>query len=437
MALRLARLIHRSSAFFLSCFWCVSLAPSALRAEPQVHEEHPKGAAVKHISLREAMRMGAQKGPGVGVAQAPQSSLADARRASNAIFTRLPQVQLQAGSRSGQFGPGPEIIVTITQNIPLAGVRGARQKTAAALEHVAEVDVRRAQLDAATRAALAWINLAEADRILQLRRESLSQAEAILRVASARTKSGEAEPIEQALAQGEVASARASVIDAEGLHFEASMELRFATGEPATTTIEVAGGLSVPAQTAPDEAALIHRAEREHPELHLSQARRDVARHEAELARASQAPSIGVGAQYQREGTGDQIITGIVSLPIPVSRPWAFEAARQRAVADTAEAQIALTRAELARQIRTTLHEREHARALYYALSSGALGPMREALRIAEVQLKAGTIDVTRVSLARQRLSATQEQVTRALADVHRADVRLMRATGALLEEIP
>ena len=146
------------------------------------------------------------------------------------------------------------------------------------------------------------------------------------------------------------------------------------------------------------------------------------------------APSIGIGASYLREGTGDQIVTGIVSVPLPIVSPGAFEAARQRAYEDTATAMVARARAEVARDVRLALHDREHWREVRDALRSQALQPMREALRLARVQYDVGTHDVSFVLLARQRLVATEEQLARVAAEVQRADIRLGRATGRLME---
>jgi cobalt-zinc-cadmium efflux system outer membrane protein len=211
------------------------------------------------------------------------------------------------------------------------------------------------------------------------------------------------------------------------------MELAYAVGMVPGSVVDVASGLEDAPEAQGDEATLLRRAESNHPQVRLAEAREAMAWRDVDLAAAHGIPTIGVGASYVREGGTDQVLQGIVSVPLPFSRPWGFEAARQRATALTANAQVAVARAELAREIRIALHEREHTREVLEALTTGALGPMREALRLSEAQLGAGTLDVTRVLLARQRLLATEEAVARGLADVRRADVRLMRASGTLL----
>jgi cobalt-zinc-cadmium efflux system outer membrane protein len=412
-------------------------APVAAQAPPRpppAHTAVPPVAAARRLTFREAAQLGAAQGREVAVARAPRSAAADVRRAADHVLTTLPRATLTAGARRTVTGTGLEIGVTVLQDIPLGGVGGARRGVAEALGRVVEADVDRARLDAAARAANGWINLAEADRVLGLRQRSLDHAAGVARTVAARVTSGVAEPLELALARGDEATARASVLDAEGLRFEASMELAFALGLPAGSAVEPAGTLADIPDVTLDEAELTRRAERDHPLVKLAEARRGAAQRDADLSAAAGIPALGVGAAYVREGGGDQVWTGILSVPLPLSRTWAFDAARQRAVADTAGAHIALARAELGREIRTALHEREHTREVHDALATGALPPMREALRLSEAQLAAGTLDVTRVLLARQRLLAAEELVARGLADVRRADVRLLRASTLLLQ---
>jgi cobalt-zinc-cadmium efflux system outer membrane protein len=413
----------------------LAAAVLGLAAPPARAEGHAQApAAERRFTLREATRLGAARGPDVALALAPRGAAAETRRAATAVFTSLPRVTLIAGDRLSTRGGSLEIGGGVTQDIPLGAVRGARKDAAAAFDRVVELDVGRARLDGAARAALAWVSLAEADAVFAYRREGAEHAEGILRTLRARVKTGVADPLELPLAEGDAATARAAVLEAEGMRFEAAMELGFAMGEAPDAAVAVAGDLAGIADAPGDEPALLRQAERAHPQVLLAEARGAAARREADLAAVTFAPFVGVGASYLREGTGDQIVTGTVSVPLPFSRPWAFEASRQHAAADVARAQAERARAELGREIRAALHEREHTRELHAMLAGTALAPMKEALRVARAQLDAGTIDVGRVLLARQRLGAVEQQIARALADVRRADIRLMRAAGTLLD---
>jgi outer membrane protein TolC len=401
---------------------------------PEAHhvvDEHAH--APKRLSLRDAAALGAERGVAVLVARAPRAAVAEAKGAADALFTVLPRATLTAGARHAASGSGLEIGASVMQDLHVGSVRGARRDVARALGRLVDLDVGRARLEAAARAALAWIEMAEAEELVRIRTAGIEQAEAILTAVRSRVKSGVGEPSELAMAIGEVGAAKAGLLDAEGMLFEAHLELRFAAGLAPGEPLVSTGDLYVSDDRAPDEAALLRAAEQGHPAVEAARARADVAREDARLTAAALSPTIGVGVAYTREGTGDQVVTGLVGLPLPFSSPGRFDTTRARANADVARAELEVAKAELARDVRAALHEREHAREVRDALRTGAIEPMKEALRIARAQLEAGTREATTVLYARQRLLAAEEQLARAAADVRRADVRLERATGALL----
>jgi outer membrane protein TolC len=169
--------------------------------------------------------------------------------------------------------------------------------------------------------------------------------------------------------------------------------------------------------------------------LQLAAARAEQAGREAELTSATLGPNLSLGATYVREGTGDRVVLGFVGFPIPFFDAAGFETARQRATQKTAEAQVELTRAEAARDIRLALHDRHHFRELRDALEQGALTAFSEAYRLAQTQYEVGTAEIGTVILARQRLLGVQEQLAEVAARVQRADIALARATGSLLDE--
>ena len=377
-----------------------------------------------------AARIASQRGPGVALAQAPRAAVAETGRASYAL-PRAPTATLSAGYRGGAFTPGPEIVLTVIQDVSLRRLGTARGAVAGALHDVVETDIARAKLEAAARGALAWVGASEALEIFRLRSEGLAQAQALADTTRKRVDAGAALPYERALAEAELGGARASMLDAEGAEVEALAELRFALGLSPVDAVGVRGDLY-----ASDDAPAADRAplaaEAPHPALDLARARARAAAEEARLTSATLGPTIGLGASYVREGTGDQVALGIVSFPIPLFDPARFESSRQRASASIADAEVDRARAELARERTVSAHEREHWREVRDALRRGALAPTEEALRLALAQYEAGSRDVTVVLLARQRLAATRESLAHAAAEVQRADVRFARAAGTL-----
>jgi outer membrane protein TolC len=376
------------------------------------------------IDREEAERLGALRGPGVPLAEAPRAGVVEAGDATMS-FARPPIATLSAGYRGGAIAPGPEVVATVMQEIPLRSVGGARREVAGALRDAVNSDVARARLDGAARGALAWVGAVEAGEIARLRRDALTQAEALVDTTHKRVDAGAALPFERALSDAELAAARAALLDGEGMETEALSELRFALGLEPRARVEIRGELYASDDPAPVAPA------GSHPAIEVALARARAAGADAQLVSSLLGPSIGVGVQYVREGTGDQIALAVVSFPVPSFDAARFDAARQRANASTALAEAEYARAGIARDRALAEHDRAHWREVRAALQ-GALAATEEALRLARAQYEAGAHDVTIVLLARQRLAATRESLAHAAAEVQRADVRYGRAVGSL-----
>jgi outer membrane protein TolC len=407
---------------------CVLIGAVSAIAPCTAHAEEGPSLVVGRI---EATRLGALHGPGVLLAEAPRDAIIEARSAATGL-PRPPALTLSAGYRAGVITPGPEVAVTIIQDVALRPLGDARVRSADAMHTAWEADVARARLEAATRAGLAWVGASEAHELVRLRQAALDQAQALASVVHARVDAGVALPHERALADADVGAAKAGVLDAEGMQVEALSELRFALGTEPAAPIEAGGDLYATDDTPIDEAAAIRNAQARHPALLAAGGRARVSAAEVDVASATLGPALGFGASYVREGTGDQVAMGIVSLPIPFIDSARFEAARQKTNARVAQAQVERVRAELARDVRLAIHDREHWRQVRDALRGGALAPTTEAVRLARAQYEAGTHDVTAVLIARQKLVSTQEWLAHAAAEVQRADIRFASASGTL-----
>jgi outer membrane protein TolC len=165
-------------------------------------------------------------------------------------------------------------------------------------------------------------------------------------------------------------------------------------------------------------------------------ARADASKQAIDYARAQQVPSLSLGVQYQREGTGDQVLVGTLSMPIVLWKPWRFQEARQRVHHDRDRAHADMVAVQLKRLIREAQHEVSHAQSQYNLLKETGLPPRKEAVRIVEAQFASGATDFLRVSLLRRELLNTEESLVAALADVHHARIRLSRFNGTLRKEI-
>jgi len=408
--------------------WCLLLLAQPAFAHED-HESHPIHAHADTLllDLAQAIALGANNGPEVIKSKATHAAGRDLEAAASPFMTQLPYIQTQLGPRLSRGALSPEVIVGVNQPFTLGDTAGVQKRVARATSQTLTATTRSAELSAARRAADAWITLALADRTLKLRREFAEQAKALVALARARVTAGEAEPVELALAESELADAHSLVIDAEGLHYTAELELSYAIGAP-RTHVDVRGELTQPPPAPIAGAATLH------PDVEAAERRAALALNQVAYAKVQQAPTLAVGIQYQREGTGDQILTAVATIPLPVASPWEFQMAQQRLAAVDARAEANLVRTMTDKQRQGAAHELDHTRAQYEYLLTTALPPLREAHRLAVLRYTHGETDISAVSLIRQRLLRTEERVTEALARVQMADVELRALAGELLK---
>lgn len=419
--------IERSRRVARALPWCVlswvSITPA--HDDHSRHPAHPVGDT-QFLSLDQAIALGASHGPESKMALAPRDAARELREAAAPFVTQLPYAQTQVGPRVSRGDLSPEVIVSVTQPFTWGDTSGVQKRVARSTLAAIDASGKSAQLLDAARAARAWLDLALADEVLELRQEFTKEARTLVQLASARVSAGEAQPAELALAQSDLADAQALVIDAEGAHYEAELDLSYAVG--------MAGRhVEVSATFAPPEIDNAHSSPSVHPEVTAAKSRVLLAMDQVEQAKLEQAPTFAVGIQYQREGTGDQILTAVATVPIPIAKPWTFRQIQQRVVAETARAEVDYVRAMNAKARTGAAHEVHHARTRYQHLERAALPPLREAHRIAVVRYTRGEAPFSEVSLLRQRLLRAEEQLVSALARVHQATIEHRTVTNTLL----
>lgn len=379
------------------------------------------------LTRQAALRLGADRGPAVLEARAPLGA-SPAMREAATVLPYMPRLSVFAGARHGAFGSGVEVGGTFVQDLSLHGLGRSRRDFGVSFDRAGKSELERARVEAAALAVVAWIDLLETQELVLLRHRAREEAEAIARVARARVERGVGMPIEASLADAEVGAAELAELDAEGKLFEARSAMRFAVALPASAAVRALGVLEATAPIDRDTT-------REHPAVAAARSQTALAAADAKLAHAQLRPPLGVGLAYAREGTGEQYVTGVVSVPLPFGDPAKFDTTRLQADVLAARAREDLVKKEIARDVTIGQHEREHTREVERALRERVLVPLREAVRVARAAYEAGTQDAMTLLITRQRLVAAEEQLQRARAEVQRADVRYAVARGTLLDE--
>lgn len=386
------------------------------------------------MTLARAIEEGARHGPAVVESSRNREAAAAFARRPGSSLPSVPQATVMAGARRPYNLPtGPEVAVTVQQEISLRGLGEARRNAADWASRAAATDVERARIEGGATAALAWVALLEAQDLLRLRTAAAEDASRLARIAEVRVTSGVATAVERSLAKAEVGTARLAILDAEGRATEARLALAHATGGSMDRPILADGKLEDSDDAAVDGRAVVDGVAR-HPAVRTAEARAGQAAADGSVARATAGPTFSVGATAWREGSGDHAAAAIVSLPLPFFDPARYDVARQSTVTEAARSHAARLRAELQRETRLALHEHEHAREVRAQLRDGVVQPTRSALDTAMTAYSAGTNDLGVVLLARRSALAAEERLVIAMADVWRADIRLSALAGTLVK---
>jgi outer membrane protein TolC len=419
------------------------LALSLVPASAGAAEPYPAAAGVQHdtgaegvplvsITLAQALAQAARRAPELTPAFADQAGAGELERASRGVLQRPAELSLSAGPRFGAGTPGIGATLTLLQPVSLGGVGAARRGVAKARRDTARAGLGDARGRAMLATGAAWIEARVAEELLRVRTESVQRAQELDALAAARLASGAATAGERARARSLLGSAHAALLDAEGRKFAAGCELAFQSGSTAEQ-LEAAGPLDVDGPSVSEAQALA--AVLHHPRLVRLAAEANALAQSVRQLRAEGSPFLSVGPSVTREGNGNLILLGHVSLPLPLVNPNDFEAAERSRQALVARAELARERQRLQADVRLALHERLHARLLRDALAQDAIAPARLAVAEATLRYREGKTQLGEVLTARRALSEAVERRIEAAGAARLAQLRLWSAMGQLPRE--
>jgi cobalt-zinc-cadmium efflux system outer membrane protein len=410
----------------------LSLAGSALAQELGVGSVPPRpnqqAQTNLQLGLLAAMTMAERNAPELREPIAERQSVDAFKSAASRWVHRPPRATLSLGPRriAGGGQMGWDATIGIFQELSLGGYGHQLEGYAHAIEQRAHSNLAAVQRDAKVRAGLFWVDARVAREILAIRKDALGGAEATLRIAEARAGVGKSSPAEAALARALLGSVEASVLSAQGDITVADAQLRYVCGIELHDPIEVVGSIQSSAQPI-DENVVRQRALTEAPELTALRAHARLLERSVGLGRAQSKPHIELGPSVTHEGTGDWIVAGHLSLPLPGVDPYAADNAQRTLEANLAKAHTTVAEQAALREIEIALHEREHALNLRDSLLKGTVEPSQAAVREYQIQYEVGRIDLTTLLAARRELLSARERWAAASADVIRAEVRLLR----------
>ena len=299
----------RAAGAALGC--CVSLA------EAQAAE-----SCGTNVTRQNVATCALANSPALEVERQGVAVLAGRERSVSPLLPSNPVLALSGGHRRTDQLRATNWYATLSQDVEIAGQRGARRKAAGAARAAQEQDLVAASRDIARDAWIAYFEALAARDALAMAQRLERAFEAATTATSAAAESGVASGVDADVAEAAALRLTQERIDAERRSKQALAALASLLGaDPFTSRIRLDGELS-PLRNAPSDASPRAQAAVDHrPEVLSAEATRHSYEHWINVYRRSRVPNLTFSAFAQRDGFDERVLGGGVSLPIPLPSP--------------------------------------------------------------------------------------------------------------------
>lgn len=405
----------------------------------------------------------------VAEARATNPEIAAAHRLAHAAAARVPQAgalpdpMLSAGL---MFVPVPSFdfnrdgmtmgSVQVGQRLPAAGTRGAREAVARQNLHVVERQADEVELAVVTRLKNGYFELLFVDRALDVVARNRSLVVDLAEVARARFAVGRTPQQDVLRAQTEVTRLEEQVAGIRARRVETVAEINallnrsptaalgpvypdevraLALARPrpgAFTAAALQGGLG---EDLPSLAELQEVAVRNRPMLLAHVHRIEAGREAVRLADRERFPDVDVMLGYGARRDRSDMLTAMVSVPLPVfagrkQRQAVIEAEQEVAADELRHYQmVAAIQADVASRYAALVRTREQ----ILLLNEGVVPQARATIESAAAAYQAGRVEFATLIEAQATLFRTEIELARRMADFGRELAALEHATGVEL----
>lgn len=433
------RIVLRAAAVVAAFLGVLAGTASPLCAEPAAPSAPGGGAAVARTTrwtLDDVVRIAIANHPRVG--QADAETRAAAARAGQSRSAYYPQADVSAGAARARTpgsaaGDSGFAEGAVSQLVTDFGRTGAGVRSAQALQAAARETGRGIRSEVAFQVKTSFFNVLRAQKILDVRRETVRQRESLLRQAAAFYEAGIRARIDVARAEANLFQARADLTSAENDFRLAKIDLlnRMGIDAPADYELAETPGDEPPPGTIDD---WIREAEENRPELRALLERERAAEQALAAARAGYAPVVTAGGAYGYSGS-DLPLAETYSLSVRLSVPLftgflvrerVAEAEAQRASAAFAVADFRrLVRLEVERAVLAVREAKER-----HAARLKENEAFAENLRLAAARYEVGAGDIIEMIDAQVQKTLSDTNTINARYDQSVALAALLRAVG-------
>jgi cobalt-zinc-cadmium efflux system outer membrane protein len=337
-----------------------------------------------------------------------------------------PELDASLGRRNGHGTRYTDFQLGLGQSFEPGARRSARVDGANAA-----IAQQSANIDEVTRtvlglAASAYYRAVHANDRIRLLNATFDLAERVYATADRRYRAGDIAVLDVNIARASLARVRAEREGAEASKALALGELRQVLR--LTTGVDVDGSLSRPRDTDLNVAL---QAASQRPELRALEAGIQEAEAELRLGLSFSKPEYGLGASYSRE-EGDQILTGGLTVTLPMFSKGQEQRAVGSARAARLRAELAVARTQVEAEVRTAFDALTRRLAAVTMLEADAIPGLDENEQLTTRSFEVGQLGLPDLLLIRREILDTRSQYLEALLEAALARIDL-DASAALL----
>ncbi|APR79077.1 Heavy metal RND efflux outer membrane protein, CzcC family protein [Minicystis rosea] len=358
--------------------------------------------------------------------------------AAGVLLPSNPVLSVMAGARNATGMSAVNWLASLSQEIEIGGRRGARLDAARAEVGAQAKRASLTEREVAAAALVAYFEALSARDELALVNRLAESAEKLSESASSRAAQGLIPEVDANVAYAASMRARQTRAAVERRALAAHAALATTIGADPTKPLEVDGEL-VPLAIHDDSIAkLTEQAAGARAEVEIARAEQVANEHRATVLRRSRVPNITVNVSVGSDGFGERIITGGISVPIPLPSPLgrtnAGEIAEAVALAQRAGTEVERLRRQVRLEVVTAAQALASRRRELAAFDTKRLVRVEESLKSLGEELAAGRVTVRDALLAQQGLLDLLEAYVEAKRALCVASVDLARAAGIALE---
>lgn len=363
------------------------------------------------------------------------------RTAASLLLPANPRLEGTLGRASSPTeGQGMAWTATLSQEIEIAGQRGARLDEVAAERDAQHAQLVQTERDVAAGALDAYFDVLAAAEEKRVADRLVELGTALTRLASGRLQEGLGSELDVDLALAAATRLSQAQIAAERHVATASTKLATALGLDPLRSSPTAEGMLEPLPTADMDAdSLLRSAVGQRPEIAAADAERRAQERRADVYRRSRVPNVTVSVFAQNDSALNDRVLGVglglpIPLPAPLGHTYAGEIAEADARAERATAETERARRAVRLEVLTaleTLASRKREVALF---PSERLQRAEAALGAIARELEAKRLAVRDALVAQQGLVEMLQASVEARRQLCLASVELARVAGLPLE---